>query len=112
MLDARRQEVYTALYRADGTEVLAPHNLVLDADSFVEYLVSQPVVFFGSGAAKFQELMGPNQQAHFLAGVQPSAVSIGELALGAYQRQAFQDVAYYEPFYLKEVYTTTPKSKG
>jgi tRNA threonylcarbamoyladenosine biosynthesis protein TsaB len=110
MLDARRQEVYTALYRADGTEVLAPHNLVLEADSLADYLAAQPVVFFGSGAAKFGALLGENPHASFLAGVQPSAVSIGELALAAYQRQAFQDVAYYEPFYLKEVYTTTPKS--
>lgn len=110
MLDARRQEVYTALYRADGTEVLAPHNLVLDADSLADYLAAQPLLFFGSGAAKFQTLAGENSHASFLAGVQPSAVSIGELALGAYQRQEFRDVAYYEPFYLKEVHTTTPKA--
>jgi tRNA threonylcarbamoyladenosine biosynthesis protein TsaB len=110
MLDARRQEVYTALYRADGTERLAPHNLVLDATSLAEHLAAQPVLFFGSGAAKFQALVADNLNAGFLAGIQPSAVSIGELALAAYQRQEFQDVAYYEPFYLKEVYTTTPKS--
>ncbi len=112
MLDARRQEVYTALYRADGTEVLAPHNLVLDAESLASYLATQPVLFFGSGAAKFQPLVEHNSHASFLIGVQPSAVSIGELALAAYQRQEFRDVAYYEPFYLKEVHTTTPKSLG
>ena len=110
MLDARRQEVYTALYQASGTEVLAPASLVLDAASFAEQLAHQPVLFFGSGAAKFQALVADHPNAAFLANVQPSAVSIGELALTAYQRQAFQDVAYYEPFYLKEVYTTTPKS--
>ena len=55
-------------------------------------------------------LVSTNLNAAFLADVQPSAVSVGELALGAYQRQEFQDVAYYEPFYLKEVYTTTPRS--
>jgi tRNA threonylcarbamoyladenosine biosynthesis protein TsaB len=110
MLDARRQEVYTALYRADGTEVLAPTNLVLDEASLAEHLAAQPVLFFASGAAKFQALVEDNPNAHFLAGIQPSAVSIGELARATYQRQAFQDVAYYEPFYLKEVYTTTPKS--
>jgi tRNA threonylcarbamoyladenosine biosynthesis protein TsaB len=68
------------------------------------------VLFFGSGAAKFQSLVSDNPNAVFLADIQPSAVSVGELALCAYQRQEFQDVAYYEPFYLKEVYTTTPKS--
>ena len=110
MLDARRQEVYTALYQADGQPVLPPTNLVLDADTLAEHLAHHPVVFFGSGAAKFQVLTENNPQAVFLASVQPSAVSIGELALAAYQRQEFRDVAYYEPFYLKEVYTTTPKS--
>jgi tRNA threonylcarbamoyladenosine biosynthesis protein TsaB len=110
MLDARRQEVYTALYRADGTEVLAPTNLILDAEALAEHLAHSPLLCFGSGAAKFQALVGNQPNALFLAGVQPSAVSTGELALASYQRQQFQDVAYYEPFYLKEVYTTTPKS--
>ncbi|QKG55455.1 tRNA (adenosine(37)-N6)-threonylcarbamoyltransferase complex dimerization subunit type 1 TsaB [Hymenobacter sp. BRD128] len=110
MLDARRQEVYTALYRADGTEVLAPTNLILDAGALAEHLAHSPLLCFGSGAAKFQALAGDQTNTLFLPDVQPSAVSTGELALAAYHRQQFQDVAYYEPFYLKEVYTTTPKS--
>ena len=110
MLDARRQEVYTALYRADGTSLLPPNNLVLAPDTLAEHLTHQPVLCFGSGAAKFQPLVAANPNALFLPDVQPSAVSTGELALGAYHRQEFQDVAYYEPFYLKEVHTTTPKS--
>ena len=109
MLDARRQEVYTALYQADGSELLSPSNLVLDDTSLAEHLAFHSVLFFGSGAAKFQPLVAANPNAVFLTGVQPSAVSIGELAYAAYLRQEFQDVAYYEPFYLKEVYTTTPK---
>jgi tRNA threonylcarbamoyladenosine biosynthesis protein TsaB len=110
MLDARRQEVYTALYRADGRELAVPAPLILTPEALAEQLVHHPVLCFGSGAAKFQPLVSDNPNAFFLADVQPSAVSVGELALGAYQRQEFQDVAYYEPFYLKEVYTTTPKS--
>jgi len=109
MLDARRQEVYTALYRADGSILLPPSNLILAPDTLAEHLTHQPVLCFGSGAAKFQSLAATNPHALFLPEVQPSAVSTGELALGAYRRQEFQDVAYYEPFYLKEVYTTTPK---
>jgi tRNA threonylcarbamoyladenosine biosynthesis protein TsaB len=110
MLDARRQEVYTALYRADGYELTAPAPLILTPEAMAEQLTHHAVLFFGSGAAKFQPLVSANPNAIFLADVQPSAVSVGELALGAYQRQEFRDVAYYEPFYLKEVYTTTPKS--
>lgn len=111
MLDARRLEVYTALYHADGTEVLAPTNLILDAEALAEHLAQSPLLCFGSGAAKFQALVGDHAHALFLAGVQPSAVATGELGLAAYHRQQFQDVAYYEPFYLKEVYTTTPKGQ-
>jgi len=110
MLDARRQEVYTALYRADGSELAVPAPLILTPEALAEQLAHHSVLFFGSGAAKFQPLVSDNPNAAFLSDVQPSAVSVGELALGAYQRQEFQNVAYYEPFYLKEVYTTTPKS--
>lgn len=109
MLDARRQEVYAALYRPDGTEVQAPAPLILDANTLAEQMAHHSLLFFGSGAAKFQALLADDSRAGFLAGIEPSAVSVGALALGAYQRQEFRSVAYYEPFYLKEVYTTTPK---
>ena len=111
MLDARRQEVYTALYRADGSELAAPAPLILTPEALAEQLAHQSVLCFGSGAAKFQPLVASQPNAVFLADIQPSAVSVGELAVAAYQRQEFQDVAYYEPFYLKEVYTTTPKGQ-
>ncbi len=110
MLDARRQEVYTAIYRADGSEVLAPMPLILSPEALAEHLAHSEVLFFGDGAAKFRALLpdGPSK-AGFLTGVVPSAVAVGELALLAYERAEFRDVAYYEPFYLKEVYTTVSK---
>ena len=111
MLDARRQEVYAALYTHDGREVLAPTPLILDADTLAEQLAHHSVLFFGNGAAKFQAALGESVQAGFLVGIEPSAVAVGALAVAAYHRQEFQDVAYYEPFYLKEVHTTTPKAK-
>jgi len=109
MLDARRDEVYTALYRANGHELAPPAPLLLTPTALAEQLSQQPVLFFGSGAAKLHTLLSDNANAIFLADVQPSAVSVGELALVAFGQQQFQDVAYYEPFYLKEVYTTTPR---
>ncbi|UYZ61726.1 tRNA (adenosine(37)-N6)-threonylcarbamoyltransferase complex dimerization subunit type 1 TsaB [Hymenobacter weizhouensis] len=111
MLDARRQEVYAALYTHTGQEVLAPTPLILNPDTLAEQLTHHSVLFFGSGAAKFQPLAAGKPRAAFRAGVAPSAVAVGELALAAYHRQEFRDVAYYEPFYLKEVYTTTSKSE-
>lgn len=111
MLDARRTEVYAALYTHEGEEVLAPAPLLLDVNTLAEQLVQHSVLFFGHGAAKFQALLGKQANAGFLVGIEPSAVSVGALAVAAYHRQEFQDVAYYEPFYLKEVYTTTPKAR-
>ncbi|WP_310398103.1 tRNA (adenosine(37)-N6)-threonylcarbamoyltransferase complex dimerization subunit type 1 TsaB [Hymenobacter sp.] len=110
MLDARRTEVYAAIYTHAGEEVLAPTPLLLDADTLAEQLAQRSVLFFGHGAAKFQALLGERADAGFLAGIEPSAVAVGQLAVAAYHRQEFQDVAYYEPFYLKEVYTTTPRT--
>ncbi len=110
MLDARRQEVYAALYTHDGREVLAPTPLILDADSLAEQLSHHSVLFFGHGAAKFRALLPASTTAGFLTGIEPAAGAVGALALAAYHRQEFQDVAYYEPFYLKEVYTTTPRT--
>jgi tRNA threonylcarbamoyladenosine biosynthesis protein TsaB len=113
MLDARRQEVYMALYRHDGQEVLAPAPLILEADSLAEQMAGHSLLFFGSGAAKFRALLpaeAPN--AAFLDGVVPSAVAVGALGVELFRQEQFQDVAYYEPFYLKEVYTTTPKAKS
>ena len=111
MLDARRTEVYAALYTHNGQEMLGPTPLLLDADTLAEQLARHSVLFFGHGAAKFQSLLGKHPNADFLTGIEPSAVSVGKLAVAAYHRQEFQDVAYYEPFYLKAVYTTTPKAK-
>ena len=110
MLDARRQEVYAALYTHDGQEVLAPSNIVLAPDTLAEQLAQHRLLFVGSGAAKFQALLPDTAAAAFLPAVVPSAVSVGELALAMYRQQQFQDVAYYEPFYLKEVYTTSPRT--
>lgn len=110
MLDARRMEVYTALYRPDGTQVLAPTPLILDETALSEQTTHHRVLCFGSGAAKFRPLAEANPNLAFLTGIEPSAVAVGALAVEAYNRQDFRDVAYYEPFYLKEVYTTTPKS--
>ncbi|UYZ57752.1 tRNA (adenosine(37)-N6)-threonylcarbamoyltransferase complex dimerization subunit type 1 TsaB [Hymenobacter latericus] len=108
LLDARRMEVYAALYTAEGQELQAPAPVILAADSWAAELDLGPVVFFGSGAAKFQPLVADNPNAEFLFDVHPSAIAVAQLAEAAYARQEFKDVAYYEPFYLKEVYTTTP----
>ncbi|MET4074682.1 tRNA (adenosine(37)-N6)-threonylcarbamoyltransferase complex dimerization subunit type 1 TsaB [Hymenobacter sp. UYCo722] len=112
MLDARRQEVYAAIYAPEGQEVLAPTPFILDAETLAEQLARHSILFFGNGAVKFQAVLGEHSNAGFLVEIEPSAISVGQLGVAAFHRQEFQDVAYYEPFYLKEVYTTTPKKQS
>jgi tRNA threonylcarbamoyladenosine biosynthesis protein TsaB len=111
MLDARRSEVYTCMVTHDLKITLPVEPLIIESNSFDAYLEKQPVVFFGSGAAKAQELLAPHENAFFLENVKPSAKAVGELAFERLEMQQFEDVAYYEPFYLKEVYITKPSGK-
>ena len=112
MIDARRMEVYTALYNSALTEVEKDQALVLESDSFREKLETQKFLFFGNGAAKWQTLLGENANALFLKSVIPSAEAVSELAWQKFQAAQFEDVAYYEPFYVKEVHITMAKAKN
>jgi tRNA threonylcarbamoyladenosine biosynthesis protein TsaB len=112
MLDARRMEVYTCLLDHQLNEVLPIEPIVLDADTFAEQLQRKPIIFFGSGAGKLKQFHEENKQALFIDDVVLSAKPMGELALQKYNEQAFEDVAYYEPFYLKDVYITSSKPKA
>jgi tRNA threonylcarbamoyladenosine biosynthesis protein TsaB len=107
MVDARRMEVYTCLLNADLEEQLPITPVILDEHTLKEQLEKQPIVFFGTGAAKFRKLTEGNENALFIETIQPSAKTVGQLALARYEQQAFEDIAYYEPFYLKDVYITS-----
>ena len=101
MLDARRMEVYTAVFDAKGTEIVKVEALVLDESSFSELLANARVAFIGDGVAKFQELCShPN--AIMIEGKLPSATEMVGLSEQQYTAQRFEDVAYFEPYYLKE----------
>lgn len=111
MLDARRMEVYCAVYKADTLEIVEPTQAkIIDETSFAELLENQQVIFFGDGAEKCRATLGRNPNAVFLnQTVFPSAKSIGALATRAFEQQQFENVADFEPFYLKEFVGTTPK---
>mgnify|MGYP004443701507 CR=1 FL=1 len=99
MIDARRMEVYSAVYDASGKELEAPQAVILEPDSFTNYLDRGKVIFNGSGARKFKEIQHhPN--ALFLP-TQPDAVYMVKLAEAAFNKGKFADTAYFEPFYLK-----------
>lgn len=108
MLDARRMEVYAAVYDRALNEVRATQADILTADSYKEFLDRGPVYFFGEGAAKFHTLtQHPN--AHFIDGIYPLARYMLPLAEMAMARGEFEDVAYFEPYYLKDFIAGKPR---
>ncbi|WP_224997484.1 tRNA (adenosine(37)-N6)-threonylcarbamoyltransferase complex dimerization subunit type 1 TsaB [Cesiribacter sp. SM1] len=110
MIDARRMEVYCMLQNKQG-EIIEPQTpKVIDAHSFEEELQQQIIYFFGDGAAKCKEVLGYQPNAHFVSGVVPSAVPVGALAHQRWEQQQFEDLAYFEPVYLKEFQGTKPKT--
>lgn len=109
MIDARRMEVYTAVYTTTLQEKAAAWPEIVTEASFQSY-VEEPTYFFGNGSDKCATtIVHPN--AHFISGIQPSATAMMLLAEKAYLHQQFADTAYFEPFYLKEFMATLPKNK-
>ena len=109
MIDARRMEVYTAVFAPDGTQITETAPAIIDENSFAEYLEQGPVLFIGDGAGKCADVIRhPN--AHFCQ-CYPKASAMLEPALQAYKEKRFEDVAYFEPFYLKEFVATVSKKK-
>ena len=101
MIDARRMEVYTAIYDRALHEVVPTDAVIVNENSFAEILDKQPIFFFGNGADKCRDtLKHPN--AHFIEGIVPKASNMLPLAERALALNETEDVAYYEPFYLKQ----------
>ncbi len=100
MLDARRMEVYAALFDRSLREVRPTQADIVDGDTYRAFLDERPIYFFGNGAAKCMEVINhPN--ARFIEGVVPLARWMFPLAERRFFDQKFEDVAYFEPFYLK-----------
>lgn len=108
MIDARRMEVYTAVYDRALKEVRPTAAVVVEKDTFNSLLDSRPVYFFGNGSDKCAQLIShPN--AHFIKDVIPEARHMLPLAQLAIAHGEIEDMAYFEPYYLKEFVATTPK---
>ena len=109
MMDARRMEVYTAVFDSRRNWVEDTSALVLSRDSFKELLKDQTVLVLGDGAQKFKEL-NPEINAVFPSEIfYPKAVDMIPLAWEKFNSQVFVSLAYFEPFYLKDFQTTPPK---
>lgn len=110
MIDARRMEVYDVLFNSNLKEVRPVSADIIDENSFTDILEENKIIFFGNGAAKCKDVLS-NANAVFLDDIYPQASEMIDLAEEAFANEDFVDVAYFEPFYLKEFVATIPKNK-
>lgn len=110
MIDARRMEVYTAAYAPSLEAVLEPQAMILDEHSFDSLLdKGNTLIMMGNGSDKARQVL-TRDGVRFVEGVKPVAVDMMALAEKAYREQAFIDVAYSTPLYLKEFQAIKPKN--
>ena len=108
MIDARRMEVYTALYDCRLKPLKEVEAKIIDESSYQDVLAERPIVFFGNGATKCKNVI-KHDNAHFIDGIEPLARYMLPLADKSLMENRTEDVAYFEPFYLKEFIAGTPK---
>jgi tRNA threonylcarbamoyladenosine biosynthesis protein TsaB len=109
MLDARRMEVYCAVYDKNLEAIIPVNALVLDETTVDVFNLNKPVCFFGDGMTKAKALLQNKGHTLFAEDVFPSSLSMAALAFKKFTAKQFEDVAYFEPFYLKEFFTTAKK---
>jgi len=108
LLDARRMEVYSSVFNNEYEQIREIQAEIIDENSFILYLEKAKVYFLGDGAEKCKEFI-THENAIFLDGYFPSAKQMAALSYEKYQNNDFEDVAYFEPFYLKDFLVTPPK---
>lgn len=108
MVDARRMEVYTAVYSPEGARLTDISPVILDENSFADLFASGPVTVIGDAAEKFAPLRATADGSVFIQCC-PEASAMLVPAMRKYEKKEFEDTAYFEPFYLKQFIATTPK---
>lgn len=107
MIDARRMEVYTGIFDRDLIQIEPVSAKIVDEGSFVEY-GDRELYFFGDGADKFKEMFADYRNIHFVDFAN-SATNLNVLALSKFLNDEKENLAYFEPFYLKDFLVTTPR---
>lgn len=102
MLDARRMEVYCMVLDENLKVVKDTEAHIITEESFYDFLEINKVIFFGNGSDKAKNLIGKHKNARFISGIDPLAIHVGALAIKKYLKKEFEDLAYFEPFYLKD----------
>jgi tRNA threonylcarbamoyladenosine biosynthesis protein TsaB len=108
MIDARRMEVFTCLLDHSGNEVEPVSAQIIDSESFQHYLDKNPIVFFGTGMEKCKSVIS-NTNAIFVSDILPHASALAILSEKYYNCLTFEDIAYFEPYYLKDFVATVSK---
>jgi tRNA threonylcarbamoyladenosine biosynthesis protein TsaB len=108
MIDARRMEVYNALFKADGTIIRETSADIITGASYSDILESEKIIFFGNGAGKCRSAITASN-AVFDEGFSLSASYLHKPSVNAFRAKQFEDVAYFEPYYLKEFIATIPR---
>ena len=109
MVDARRMEVYTAVFTPEGKQLTETRPKIIEAGDFADLLAEGPVLFIGDGADKCREVLA-HPAAHFVQCC-PKASAMLRPACAAFEEGRFEDTAYFEPFYLKDFIATVPRNK-
>nr|MBC7612905.1 tRNA (adenosine(37)-N6)-threonylcarbamoyltransferase complex dimerization subunit type 1 TsaB [Pseudopedobacter sp.] len=110
MIDARRMEVYCAIYNSKTAVVLETKAEIIDENSFKEVLDSHVIYFFGDGATKCESFLSTHLNARLIDDFENSAKYLSAIAHQKYLQKDFVDVAYFEPFYLKDFIAGKKKS--
>jgi len=111
MIDARRMEVFTALYNQHLEEICPIDALILDQHTFDDFS-RYTIAVIGNGAGKCTELFAGSKNIIFPGNVRNSAKAIASMATSMFHNKAFVDTAYFEPYYLKDFIAGKPKVKG
>lgn len=110
MIDARRLEVYSAIFNTDYSKTRAIEAEIIDENSYQELLDDHVIYFLGDGAHKCKEII-EHENARFIDDKFPSAKEMSLIVEEKYETKDFEDTAYFEPFYLKDFVVTPPKKK-
>ncbi|TDG95469.1 tRNA (adenosine(37)-N6)-threonylcarbamoyltransferase complex dimerization subunit type 1 TsaB [Cardinium endosymbiont of Culicoides punctatus] len=101
-IDARRSAIYTLIIDKDRQIKKPTHVAFLDDEAYRKSLPNQPLIFFGDGVTKCKDFLLENKNIRFIEGVLPSAKQIGFLAFAKFEKQDWQEIACYEPYYLSQ----------
>jgi tRNA threonylcarbamoyladenosine biosynthesis protein TsaB len=112
MIDARRMEVYYAMYDTKGNEIRETRAEIIGSDSFSGLFSDHTILFGGDGSEKCREVLKSNKNAIFIDDFEASAKFMISLAEEKFERKEFEDLAYFEPFYLKDFIAGKAKVKG